>query len=123
MIGSTETLKLSDTTSVDVGVLDGDEADSADLIVASRSGGLDDKGNMPIMAYAVLGSKIYGVCSIRRLNGEEVRPLANEAEYRKVAKRLTIAEIKALGEWARPHYSPSVAETKNDPSAPESVAE
>jgi hypothetical protein len=122
MIGSTEILKLSEKTSVEVAVLDGDEVDNADVIVASRSGGLDKDGNFPVMAFSVLSSKIYAVCSVRKINDDAVMPLQSELQYRAVAKRLSMAEIRKLTEWSRPHYSTTTEEVKNEPSAPESSA-
>ena len=119
MIGSPETLQLSERTSVEVGILDGDELDSAEIIVASRAGGVDKNGEFPVMAYSLLSSKIYSICSVRKINGEVVAPLANIAQYRTVAKRFTIAEIRSLGNWSRPHYAPADEEVKNEPVAPE----
>ena len=119
MIGSPETLQLSDRTSVEVGILDGDEVDSAEIIVASRAGGVDKNGEFPVMAYSLLSSKIYSICSVRKFNGEEVTPLRSELVYRTVAKRFTLAEVRKLTEWSRPHYAPADDEVKNEPVAPE----
>jgi hypothetical protein len=120
MIGTPEVLKLSEKTTVEVAVLDGDEVDSADVIVSGRSGGLDKDGNFPVLAYSVLSSKIYAVCSIRKINGEAVMPLQSELQYRATAKRFTIAEIRELTKWAKPHYSVTEDEAKNEQPAPES---
>jgi hypothetical protein len=118
MIGNPETIALSERISVEVGVLDGDETDSADIIIANRSGGADKDGNFPVLAFGILQPKVYAVCSIRKINGEAVTPLANEAQYRGVAKKLTMAEKKRIGEWAKPHYSPDEEDVKNEPGAP-----
>jgi hypothetical protein len=103
MIGEPETLKLSDKTTVTVGVLDGYEQDLADGILCS----LIDVGpedQVPMLALVILTNKVYGVGSVRA--------------YAVVASRFTREERGVLSDWATTNYSDpvSTAEIKKESS-------
>jgi hypothetical protein len=117
MIGEPETLKLSDKTTVTVGVLDGYEQDLADGILCS----LIDVGpedQVPMLALVILTNKVYGVGSVRAIDGVGVEPLRGKRAYAVVASRFTREERGVLSDWATTNYSDpvSTAEIKKESS-------
>ena len=116
MIGEPESLKLSDTTTVEVGVLDGYELGLADLITAKLIGSdmltKEGGGTVPIMEMILINMRAYAVCSIRKLNGEVMTPLANRASWARTASKLSPREYNALQAWASKIYNPDEGEIK-----------
>ena len=123
MIGEPESLKLSDKTTVEVGVLDGYELGLADLITAKLIGSdmltKEGGGTVPIMEMILINMRAYAVCSIRKINGEAMNPLANRATWARTAAKLGPKEYNVLQAWASNVYNPDEGELKKaltDPS-------
>jgi len=119
MIGQTEILHLSDKVTVHVAVMDGYELALADVITSKIIGSDSIKdGNFPMMEMILIQMRVYGVCSIRKVNDEVVNPLKSRLEWAAVASRLSPRDYNALQAWAQPQYNPSEEELKKVSSAP-----
>jgi hypothetical protein len=105
MIGEPETLELSEKMSVTVGVLDGWEQDLADGILCQliEIGSADEP--MPVLALAILQTKVYAVGSLRKINGVNVAPLRNKLAYSQAAQQLDLKEKRKLNDWADRMYN------------------
>jgi hypothetical protein len=125
MIGDKIELVLSPRITVWVGELDGFELDKADAILSEQTTPIKQgekdpvTGEMgdpvvPLMEMGFKQPRIYGICSIRTINGDDVQPYRSIQQYQVVASS---AELRALSKWAQPLYSPDETDLKNEPAA------
>jgi hypothetical protein len=102
----TKTFKLSDTCEVELAALN-----TADMMTV-------DAWLVPNAGDHLL-TKGYAIAALRKINGMEVKPLENPAEFTNVAKRIGIAEIGKLITAFKSMLpdEPTGAELKNGSSA------
>ncbi len=116
MIGKPETLVLSPTMTVEVGVMDGYEAMFADTITGEQlDRGGKSRENTPLVAMILVQMRVYAICSLRKVNESVVNPTANIAEFARAAKMLSPVEYQALQNWAQVKYNPGDDEIKKEP--------
>jgi hypothetical protein len=114
MVGDPIELQLSEKTTVTVGVLDGLEEDVASLIymgMLNRMSGSDKLNALALLEGMSLRARIFGVCSIRSINGDNTyHPLINEKEYARTTNALSREERNALRDWANVTYGEPISE-------------
>lgn len=76
-------VKLSDRNTVHVRALNAYEMVVADSYGTSRNNGTQT-------------DKIYAICTVRKVNGQEVYPLKNMVEFSTTAQRFSLVELMML---------------------------
>jgi hypothetical protein len=100
-----EPFQLNDALSIEIEPLNAYESIIADEYV----NGFD----------AIRITKVYALCSIRKVNGEQVKPLQNKTEFIALASRFSVGELGQILEHFSIIAMPAQGDDlKNSSSAP-----
>jgi len=111
-----EHLDIREGFSVDLSALTTREALQADVILGSFLGDEPTPG-----ALALMTSKIYSLCSVRKINDQDVRPLSGGVGFDNVVNQFSLTDLMTLSEFYANKFMPDLKKAKNLLSAEASV--
>jgi hypothetical protein len=109
-------LDIREGLTVDLAALSTREALQADVILGSFLGDEPTPG-----ALALMTSKIYSLCSVRKLNDQAVTPLAGGVAFDNVVNAFQLTDLMTLSEFYAQNFMPDLKKAKNLLSAEASV--
>lgn len=107
-----EHLEIREGLNVDISPLTTREAMQADVILGSFLGENPTPG-----ALALLTSKVYSLCSVRKINAADVIPLAGGINFDQVVQAFDLNDLMNLAQFYTEKFMPDLKQVKNASSA------